>query len=212
MVYIVVGILGVVVAVVGAGLLLNGISIGGGIVTATGVVLAAVGLIGFGVKERRERNSAVRRLEELEAQEQLAERHERQEKEEASRRAERETEDRRQAQLRDLDHIRRAIIAELQKVDSGVRIGFAWGIEERHYWMEGDELQLQFSHRGTSAGWVWEAGRFPAQKGQFIPGVEDATAVNRGYQLIQPERYLVPLHLPGERLELPEPGYFGSYP
>lgn len=216
-IYVLVGVIGLLVAApIGLALLLKGSTVGGWVLTAAGVVGTAVGLIGFGFAQHREKTSPARRLADEEARERLAEREKRRLEEEAREAERRRIEDRRLAQLRDLGRIRRAIIAELGKLMPGTWLTFGWGERaegsERHAYRltEDGRLELGFKHRATSAAWVWEEGGYPLRH-DATSKPDDPTRVDEAYKLIQLERHLVRENLPAyDQLELPDPGY-GPY-
>jgi hypothetical protein len=105
---------------------------------------------------------------------------------------------------------------ELQKLGEGVSLIFAWGRiednnESREYRLMAGRFMVGFQHEHRRSGWRWPEGGIPTppsdQGGSWDPSKPED--VEKAYRLLQPERYLVPLHLPDDLLELPEPGYFG---
>lgn len=214
MTYIVSGCVGIVAVLVGVILGVNGEVVGGYIIGGAGGVLTAIGLVGFGVGQLRERRSPSRQLEEQKAREELNERTRRQREADAEAELRRKAEDRRKAQMRDLDRIRRAIIVELGKLGEGVSLIFAWGRlegenESREYRAMGGRFMVGFQHDHRRSGWDWPEGGIPTppsdQGGSWDPSKPGD--VDKAYGLLQPERYLVAIHLPDDPLELPEPGY-----
>jgi hypothetical protein len=124
-------------------------------------------------------------------------------------RLEREVEERRRAQLRDLDKIREAIVQELGRLAPGNWLTFGWGRtagdQEMHrYSLVEGKLELDFEDQTGRTSWRWETGEFP-HRHDANSDIADARLVQRAYDAIQPERYL--LYITGERLELPDPGY-----
>ncbi len=71
MAYIVVGVLGLIGVAVGAGLAVAGQAAGAWISSAVGGLLTAVGVIGFGADQRRQRRSPSTELANREARERL---------------------------------------------------------------------------------------------------------------------------------------------
>jgi hypothetical protein len=120
----------------------------------------------------------------------------------------------RQARLRDLGRIRRAITLELGKLQSPASLTLRWGHtsgdnEERSYWLEEGELRMQFHHRQQGGAWVWPEGGVPYQQGGRERDPAEPEDVEWAYALFQTERYLVREHLSSDdQLELKEPGYY----
>jgi hypothetical protein len=213
MLFIILGVAGLVVIGVGGLLWASGSALGGVLVGVVGAVLAAVGIIGFGVQRREDAARPARHLEDEQARDALAER-ERKRQEQAAQEAEAQrVEEHRAAQLRDLDRIRRAILAELGVLSELTWLGFHWGWEpegvqeRRSYRLEDGELRLSFGHDNVRSAWTWEEGSHPVAAGDTADPT-NADKVDDAYKLLQPERYLVPLHLSeDDQLELPAPGY-----
>jgi hypothetical protein len=161
-------------------------------------------------------------LETLRPSEQLADEHAREElarREEQRRMAaeererQRQIEERRLALLRDLDRMRRAIVAELGKLRPPEPLVFTWGgrsntAEERAYWLEDGGLHVRFQHQGQGGQWDWPEGGLPSPKSGRTYDVNEVADVELVYSLFKSERYLVAENLPEERLEGVDPGYF----
>jgi hypothetical protein len=213
--YVLLGVVGMLGIIIGVALGFADQTVGGFVVGSIGAFLAAIGLIGFGVSENRKRRSPATRLQDEKAKEELAEREQQRLKQEAEEQARQQLEERRQTQLRDLQRIRKAIIAELQKLGESSSLTFAWGHtqgdnELREYRIMQGRFMVAFQHMNRRSGWSWPEGSIPSppdNRGERAWDVTKPEDVNKAYLLLQPERYLVSLHLPDDPLELPEPGY-----
>ncbi len=136
----------------------------------------------------------------------------------------REREDLRQAQLRDLGRIRRAIIIELEKLEPGAWFEFSWGLgpegtqERRLYQVDAlrGEFSIGFGHDGERMGWQWPRGGIPWRYKDNKPEHNDPANpddVDRAYRLFQPERYLVALHFYSSLSQVTAAivGFFGGF-